>query len=323
MTRQLRQLLFAAFGLGISTASVQAGWNGIANLTCNDGPIRRVLKQGCDEPAPRQQQSVEYETTSRYYEPVTVMKPERYEEPIDIKVTSYYWEPVQNYVRRSYYDPCSGKCQSVDVPRTSYVRREECSTQTRYLEKVRMVPVQQYREVTETRPKYTYYGPTQRKVGPLIDRAPVTEEFRSTPRLEMEKRPNDVYNPIVPPNVPSKSNKLDRIEKIESKKPTNPVDERYNALSTSLSKSSGAKLLGEVYTSDRETPAANAKIVFVSATDESDRLYATADKFGNFDVELPAGEWHVYAGPGNGKADLVGKLKANDGDRLQPKVALK
>lgn len=316
-----RRLLLAALGLAASAAPALAGWNHVANVTCNDGPIRRAFKPApdcCPEPAPaRTSYKVEYETRT-YYEPVTVMKPERIQEPVEVKVKSYYWEPVQSYTYRSYYDPCSGECQQVAVPRTSYVRKEECRTETRYLEKVRMVPVQMEREVTETRPVYTSYGPVTRKYGPTTS-GPSVNEFRGAPQVE-EGRGGGGQTYIPNPKVPTggvgkpKTMPETTIPKAESKY-TPPADVRFNALSTSLTKGSGAKVYGEVVAADQKTPVANAKLVFVNAADLTEKKYITADGFGGFDAKLPAGEWHVYAGPGNGTASYVSKFKVADGDK--------
>ncbi len=314
-----RRLLLAALGVAASAAPALAGWNHVANVTCNDGPIRRAFKPAadCDPPAPaRTSYKVEYESRT-YYEPVTVMKPERYTEEVPVQVKSYYWEPVQTYTYRSYYDPCSGECQQVAVPRTSYVRKEDCRTETRYLEKVRMVPVQVEREITETRPVYTYYGPVTRKVGPTT--APGVTEYRGTPRVE-EGRSGGGQTYIPNPKVPTggvgmpKAMPGDTIPKAESKY-SPPADVKFNALSTSLTKGSGAKVYGEVVAADQKTPLANAKLVFVNAADLTEKKYITADSFGGFDAKLPAGEWHVYAGPGNGSANYVSKFKVADGDK--------
>ncbi len=317
MTLNLRRLFLASLGLVASSTLAQAGWNSVAHLTCNEP--RRTSFKPVETTRPH---TTEYESRS-YFEPVTVMKKEIVQEPYDVKLKSYYWEPVESYVRRSYYDPCSGQCQQMDVPRTSYVKKEECRTETRYMEKVRMVPVQVQREVTETRPIYTYYGPVTKKYGPTIDRAPQTEEFRGQPRMEMERKDNGVggYVPIPRTELPTSP-----ASKFESKKPATSQtrDTSFNALSTSLKKTStGAAVFGEVFKSDTITPATEAKVVFVNTNDLNDRVYATADTFGSFEATLPAGTWHVYGGPGSGKAELIGKLTTKDGDRLEPKVALK
>lgn len=320
MTLDLRRLVLASLGLVATGTLAHGGWNSVAHLTCNEP--RRTSFKPVESTRPH---TTEYESRS-YFEPVTVMKRQVEEVPYDVKVRSYYWEPVESYVRRSYYDPCSGQCQQMDVPRTSYVRKEDCRTETRYMEKVRMVPVQVQREVTETRPIYTYYGPVQRKYGPTVERTPQTEEFRGQPRMEMERKGtsdvNGGWTPIPSTNLPTSP-----ASKFESKKPTSTAplpQSSFNALTTSMSKQAkGADVFGEVFKADTMTPASDAKVVFVNAADLNERIYATTDTFGSFEATLPAGEWHVYGGPGTGKAELIGKLTTKSGERLEPKVALK
>ena len=316
-----RRLLLAALGVAASAVPAVAGWNHVAQPACNDGPIRRAFKPAadCDPPAPTPRPTVNYETRT-YYEPVTVMRAERYTEEVPIQVKSYYWEPVQSYTQRSYYDPCSGECQQIAVPRTSYVRKEECRTETRYLEKVRMVPVQVEREVTETRPVYTYYGPVTRKYGPTTS-GPSVDQYRGAPRVEEGRTGGSTYAPIPGTNLPTGPAALPKrmpekdIPRIESKGTPSTSDYRFNALSTSNAKPTGAKVYGEVLGADQKSPLANAKLVFVNAADLADKKYVTADAFGGFDAKLPAGEWHVYAGPGSGTANYVSKFKVADGDK--------
>lgn len=324
-----RRFALAALGLAASAAPSFAGWNHVAQPVCNDGPLRRAFKPAADccpdTPPARTSTKVEYETRT-YYEPVTVMKQERIQEPVEVKVKSYYWEPVQTYTQRSYYDPCSGECQQIAVPRTSYVRKEECRTETRYLEKVRMVPVQVEREVTETRPVYTYYGPTTRKYGPTTS-GPSVDQYRGSPRVEEGR---GTYTPIPNPSLPTgpgvglpKTMPEKVIPKVETKAPPATSDYRFNALSTSNAKETGAKVFGEVVGEDKVSPLANAKLVFVNAGDLADKRYVTADGFGGFDAKLPAGEWHVYAGPGTGTAGYVSKFKVKDGDKQELGVVAK
>ncbi len=317
----LRKLLLSALGVAAVATPALAGWNHVALPTCNDGPVRRAFKPSadCDTPAPAPKPTVRYETTT-HYEPMTVMRAEKYTEEVPVQVKSYYYEPVQTYTYRSYYDPCSGQCQQIAVPRTTNVRKEDVRTEVRYLEKTRMVPVQVEREVTETRPVYTYYGPTVRKYGPTTD-------VRYAPAPGGTPRPgsSETYNPIPPQNLPiTPGSSLPKrmpekaIDKIESRSYPN-----LNALSTSLSKESGAKVYGSVTGLDQETPVPNGKLVFVRAADQSDKRYITADKFGGFDANLPAGEWLVYAGPGNGQAAYVSKFKVAEGDKQPLTVAVK
>ncbi len=323
-----RRLLVAALGLAASAAPALAGWNHVAQPACCDGPIRRAFKPAADCAPPAPRPTVNYETRT-YYEPVTVMRQERYTEEVPVQVKSYYWEPVQSYTQRSYYDPCSGECQQIAVPRTSYVRKEDCRTETRYLEKVRMVPVQVEREVTETRPVYTYYGPMTKKYGPTTT-GPSVDQYRGAPRVE-EGRGGSTYAPIpgtslptgpggvaLPKKMPEKD-----IPKIDGKGPPNTSDSRFNALSTSSGKAGGAKVYGEVLAGDRKSPVAKAKLVFVNTADLGEKKYITADGFGGFDAKLPAGEWHVYAGPGTGTADYVTKFRVADGDTQPLEVRTK
>ena len=319
-----RRMLLAALGVAASAVPTLAGWNHVAQPVCNDGPVRRAFKPAADCndcTAPPPKPTVNYETRT-YYEPRTVMKAERYTEEVPVQVKSYVMEPVQSYTYRSYYDPCSGECQQVAVPRTSYVRKEECRTETRYLEKVRMVPVQVEQEITETRPVYTYYGPTVRKYGPTTNGgpsgyAPSSDPYRGSPRVDESR---GTYPPIGNPGLPTtpggvgmpKKMPEKEIQRIESK---NTSDSRFNALSTSAAKETGAKVYGEVLDGDGRTPVANAKLVFVSTADLSEKKYITADGFGGFDAKLPAGEWHVYAGAGTGTANYVSKFRVAAGDK--------
>ena len=320
-----RRFLLAALGVAAAAVPSLAGWNHVAQPTCNDGPIRRAFKPSSDcndcSPAPaRTSTKVEYETRT-YYEPVTVMKAERYSEPVDVQVKSYYYEPVQSYTQRSYYDPCSGECQQIAVPRTSYVRKEECRTETRYLEKVRMVPVQVERAVTETTPVYTYYGPTVRKYGPTTTGP--SAEYRGSPKVD-ESRGG--YDPIQNPNVPARPGGVGLPKEMPGKiipKLETKSDSRFNALSTSNPKTTGAKVSGEAVGADEKSPVSSAKLVFVNAADLNDKRYVTTDKFGGFDATLPAGEWHVYAGPGTGTASRTGKVTLTDGEKKEFNVMVK
>src|SRR5262245_19046407 len=68
-----------------------------------------------------------------YYQPVTTYKTETYYEPVTTYRTSYYWEPVTRYRYTSYYDPCTGCCQTVATPCTSYYLRSKCNAVCSYV----------------------------------------------------------------------------------------------------------------------------------------------------------------------------------------------
>ena len=101
---------------------------------------------------------------------------------------------------------------------------------------------------------------------------------------------------ISPQDIPIIRNSLQRPSNSAS---TQPYAGKVNARTTS----SSAIVRGEVVQSDRATPNAGAKLVFVSKSDYAVREFVTTDEFGTFDVKLPAGEWLVYLGNGNGRAE--------------------
>jgi hypothetical protein len=71
---------------------------------------------------------------------------------------------------------------------------------------------------------------------------------------------------------------------------------------------------------DQVTPRPGAKLVFVSAADTNKREYAQADSFGNFDLKLPAGDYYVYLGNGDGRATYHKKLTVREYDAREFKV---
>jgi hypothetical protein len=318
-----------------------AGWNTVFTATCCDRP--RIAQRpstsakcdtcapapspvvaqspACDSCGPRTSTSakVEYERTC-YTVPVTVMRPEKYIEEVPTQVKSYYWEPVTSYTYRSYYDPCSQECQQIQIPRTSYVRKEECNTVMKAVERMRMVPVQVERQVCESRPVYTSYGPVTKTYGPLT---PAGGSAPAAPRVEQQRQPS-VYQDndrIAPPGVPSTpggtSNPRNTVPQ------QMPVRSNYptNALTTSFGKDVDGKLAGEVVKQDRNTPVANAKLVFVNVNNTEQREYATADAFGQFEKKLSGGEWYLYVGPGDGKASYHSKVVVKEGNTRTVTVA--
>jgi hypothetical protein len=311
-----RTALLAVLGLASSAAPSFAGWNNVFLTGCWSCPPRTAQRPPA--PAPRAETHVEYERTS-YSVPVTVMKPEKYTEEVPVQVRSYYYEPVTTY-RTSYtLDEC-GQCQQVQVPcRTSQVRREYTETVMKAVERVRMVPVQMERIVTEERPKYTttHYGPIKRTTTGLQPVGPTVDQYRD----------RDPLTPSVPGTIPP-ANVPMRMPGGDVSKPRQPAPAsapsqsafRPNAMTTSFSKATGGTLTGEVVKNDKETPIANAKLVFVNAKNLDAREYATADGYGQFDAKLPAGDWHLYLGHGDGKAVYHSKVSVTDGERTAVKV---
>jgi len=307
-----RTALLAVLGLAASAAPSFAGWNNVFLTSCWD--CRPRVAQRPAAPATRSETTTEYERTS-YSVPVTVMKPVTYTEDVPVQVRSYYWEPVTRY-RTSYsIDEC-GRCQQVQVPcRTSYVRREQCETVMKAVERVRMEPVQMERIVTEERPRYTttHYGPIRRTTTPL---RPVGEPQVDQFRDRGPATPRTIPPADLPMRMPSGGTSAPRRPTPSGYRPDTP----FNAMTTSLKRTTGGTLSGEVVTSDQTTPIPNAKLVFVNARELATREYAAADGYGSFDANLPAGDWHLYVGHGNGKAVYHSKVSIADGERATVKV---
>lgn len=290
------------------TSTVSAGWNNVFQVCCHDcRPRARTsfFRDPCPEPQPERR--VEYRR-SFYYEPVTVMKPERFTEEVPVQVKSYYWDPVTTYTRSSYYDPCSGQCQDICVPRTSYVRREQCNTVMRYVERVRMVPVQTQRKVEVTQPVVTYYYPETRRYTndcdlPASANSPSVERLPSSPPSVMP----DSSSPerIAPQNIPTTPNSF--------KRPVSPPA-RINARTTSF-KSNKASIIGEVVLNDQQTPKPGTKLVFVNASNLNDREFVTSDSFGHFQLQLNPGDWYIYLSNGDGKAHFQRKVSVASAEK--------
>ncbi len=304
MTLSRRLFSLASFGLLATAAPSYAGWNNVFLTACNDCEPRTSQKVQL----PPTRTSMKYESTS-YYETVTVMRPEKYIEEVPVKVKSYYYEPVTTYSYRSYYDSCSRQCQQIAIPRTSEVRREECNTVMKAVERMRMVPVQVQREVTESRPVYTSYGPVTRQYGPVTAGTPRVDEYRN-PKVHQDggaiQSPNLPTTPMYMPGGTSN-------QKNAAPAPV-PTNFRPNAMSTSNVKLTPTKVYGEVLQKDQKTPLANAKLVFVNVANTEKREYVSADAFGQFEKPLPAGEWYLYVGPGDGKANLHSQIKVSEGE---------
>ena len=279
-----RTALLAVIGLASAASPSVAGWNNVFLTGCWD--CRPRVAQRPPAPAPRAETHTEWERTS-YSVPVTVMRPERYTEEVPVQVRSHYYEPVTSY-RTSYsLDEC-GRCQQVQVPcRTTQVRREYTETVMKAVERVRMVPVQMERIVTEERPKYTttHYGPVRRTTSGL-------QPVESGPSIGVE-REGGAPGTIPPANVPMRMNPPGANDVSAPRRPVPvpppapvPTNFRPNAMTTSLKPAlGGGTLTGEVVQNDKETPLANAKLVFVNAKELDAREYVTAD--GYFASDLP------------------------------------
>jgi hypothetical protein len=274
-----------------------AGWDNVFQLTCCDGPsiTRSYAAPAADCPSPCEPQArVSYQQRC-YYQPETSYKRESYWVPVKENVKSYYYEPVTSYKYTSYYDPCSGQCQQICTPTTSYAVKEQCNSVTRWVEQSRMVPVTSYRAVTMYTPVVTYYYPPVSSPSAFkIPLAPRVEEKSNTappaetdliPKTDLKTTPNST-----PRAMPK-------------------ATQSGSAYTASRAK---AGLRGEVVLNDQVTPRANTKVIFLNAADTARREETQTNAFGEFDVQLPAGDWYVYLGQGTGKATFHKKLTVTE-----------
>ena len=77
---------------------------------------------------------------------------------------------------------------------------------------------------------------------------------------------------------------------------------------------------GEVVMPDQITPRGGTKVVFVNADNLETREYATANAYGEFDLRLAAGNWHLYVGDVNGQASYHKQLSLGDHATVDYKV---
>jgi hypothetical protein len=285
-----------AFALALGWVAVGAGdafaaWNNVFQATCNGRSSRSSFFAPAPSPCCP---SVSY-VQRCYYQPVTTYKQESYYEPITTYRTSYYWEPVTRYRYTSYYDPCTGCCQQVATPCTSYYLRQRCNAVQSYVQRCRMVPVTEMRKSFYLEPVVTYADPCCNGAPPA---AGISESAGTIPPARIgesgERSPGAGINESSePPRIPRTNIDMGRPK--TNAPPTTPLRADRVAARTS-----GGRLQGQVVRDDRITPRANATLRFVNEKDVA--VIAKADPAGRFAVELPAGEWTLYAPDANGKS---------------------
>ncbi len=282
--------------LTLCGAPAQAGWDNVFQVACwNCRP--RETRSAYYAPAPVASQSRTSYVENTYDEVITVEKPTLVSEPVSVQVKSYYFDPVTTYTTRRYRN-AAGCLEDVSVPCTRYVRKEECNTVTRYVERMKMVPTEVRRKVTERTPVTTITGPTTRSYSSDCENCglPPSSSGRA-PQVEVipGRRPNVQMDERLEPQG------VNRSKSVAPLPPAKPFTGTVNARTTSLA----SAVRGEVVGSDRATPKAGAKLVFLNDADYADAVRVTADEYGNFLAQLPAGKWHVYVGNGQGRADLT------------------
>lgn len=296
-------LLLAAAGLLGPAAPASAAWNNVFQVCCDncDRPRTSYAAPACPAPCPQPEVRVSY-VQRCYYQPVTEYVRRSYYEPVTKNVTSYYYEPVTEYKYTTYYDPCTGCPQKVCSPTTSYRMRSKCNAVTSYVERCAMVPVTTLRPVTVRQPVVTYYYPPEPACPPVAGglapaAGPEVDLLRSPPSVVPSGPNGENLPPMQLPTSPTPGTAFPR-GPIPAAQPANP---RLRPDRTT-SRASVVTVRGEVVERDQLTPRSAARVVFVSADNPQQREYATANRFGEFDVRLPAGNWYVYLGGADGRA---------------------
>ncbi len=305
-----------------TTETASAAWDNVFQVCCNDCNKGRAsyyqpAPQACPQPCPQPEMRISY-VQRCYYQPVTEYQRYSYYEPVKKNVTSYYYEPVTEYKYTTYYDPCTGCPQKVCTPTTSYQLRSKCNSVTSYVQRCAMVPVTTLKQVTVQQPVVSYYypptpacPPTGVSALPPSGGSPSVEQIRENPPTVMPQTGSDNIPPTQLPTGPNGAS--------YAKPSTSNSSPRIRPEKT-VSRSSAVVVRGEVVMPDQLTPQPRAKLVFMNVSRPEDKRYITANDFGEFDAQLPAGDWYLYVGAGTGQATFHKKVSLGDKDSYDYKV---
>ncbi len=328
MTNTPRLLAFALFGALGTAGQASAAWDNVFQVCCHDcnrqPRVAFFAPQACPQPCPQPcppppcpQPEMRISYVQRtFYQPVTEHVRKSFFEPVTKQVTSFFWEPVTEQRYTTFFDPCTGCPQRICTPVTSFRLRSQCNSVTSFVERCAMVPVTTLRPVTVSQPVVSFYTPPPAPCCPpttagsltIPPASPSVDELRSNPPSVM---PAPSQADMIPPaNVPVTPG-------VSNPRPNTNVRLRPEK---TVSRSSVVMVRGEVTLPDQMTPRANAKLVFVSADAPDRKEYVNANKYGEFDVRLPAGTWYMYLGGDNGRATYHKQLNVGDRDTYDYKV---
>jgi hypothetical protein len=287
----------------------------------------------CQSP-PQQQCSTSYVQRS-YYQPVTVMENRTVQEAVTTMRTSYYYDAVTSYRYSMYVDPCSGCAQQVATPTVEYQLKAQSSPVQTWVSRCVQVPVTVQQKVdywqpqttccttTQGAPIYTT-PPPQTPQPPLIQAVPSAPQVQAPSIRSENTAPKDtMYDRYYPP--------LQKIQ--DDKSPTNgtsfqpslgtPVPVSPSAPQppappikfNQITVNPNSVVEGQVVRSDN-TPKGNAKVLFINAS-TGKRESITTNSGGRFQLELPAGSWHVYLYGNDGLAVHHSRIDVNGAQSRQ------
>ncbi len=350
--KPLRSVVWACVlgALGAGATPVQAAWNNVFQVTCfhcrkhpvavsNYTPVvvSNYAPNPCCNPCPQPVCTTQY-VQRCYYQPVTSYETRSYYEPVTTYRTSYYYAPVTSYRYVSYYDPCSCSCQQVAVPTTCYQLRSQCCPVQSWVQRCYQVAVTNYRQVSYYEPVTTCSNPCPPSpcaspapavsTSPPPSYAPPQPGVSTSPPYTPQPGVSEQRGTVPGANGASGSPLFDRrYDQRNYQLPANPMPPASGALrpvpqqlpvrtppSVRLDRITAVPrptLEGQIVTRENR-PRGGMRLVLVSAAKESHRQAVTADAAGNFQVQLPPGEWLVYTPGADGKPVLLSKVELGE-----------
>jgi len=286
--------------LTTGTGTASAAWDNVFQTCCN----------GCN-PAPRSSffapapspccPSVSYQQRC-YYQPYTAYKQESYYEPVTTYRTSDYGEGVTAYRYTSYYDPCTGCCQKVATPYTSYQLRSQCNAVQSYVQRCQMVPYTAYRQSCYMEPVVSYAAPACPTCPTGV--APAVSEPGAPPIRKPLPGVSEENKNLPPQNLPNPTNRV--------VPPSNSSPSPLRA--DRIASNANGRLQGTVVADDRITPKGGSRIIF-SNSNQGQQFSAQADPAGRFAIDLPPGEWNLYMTAADGKPVYHSQIDVKHNDQ--------
>ena len=287
----------------------------VAPVVVGSSPVYVAQASPCNTCAPACPQpacTTNYVQRS-YYQPVTTYTTQTQYEAVTSYRTSYYYEPVTSYRISNYYDPCTGCAQQVATPTTSYqLKAQSCPVQS-WVARCVQVPVQSYQKVdywqpqttccstTMGAPVVTVAPPVVASPPPLVNPVPAPPQTEQPPSIRGDKTPGtsmqkpDMWQQYYPPieKTPETKNTTSWQPQLGVPVPVQQTPAPQPPVKLDrISVGPNSTVTGQVVRADN-SPKPSAKVLFVNASTGL-RHTINANTAGRFQVELPAGSWHMY-----------------------------
>jgi len=312
--------------LGAGAPPLQAAWNNVFQVCCrgcggaapvvaNYGPVVAYSNPCCD-PCPQQVCTTRY-VQRCYYQPVVTYQARTFYEAVTTYRTSFFYEPVTTLRISFFRDPCTGCCQRVATPCTSYRLRSQCCPVTSYLQRCALVPVTTQQQVFYYEPVTTCCqvacpAPCDPCAGTpgVIDRATtpgVRNGATGTPGVQQ-------YNDTMPPAGTSSRQLAPALPRLSA--PIPPAQTPPTVKLERIVALPPHNVEGTIVRDDK-TPQANVRVKLISAEKQGAEQTVTADKSGQFRATLASGGWLVYVQLADGKLEFVRKIEVREDEPKQ------